>query len=204
MSVYKFRIAYEDDENIFRDIEILPNQTMRDMDEAIADAFNLPAGRICHLYYSNDSWQKIKGIDIHPKAVKKGKDISIPMVLQYVDSPHQKFLYTFEGNKQEFNLLIELVSILSAEEIGKRYPAVAKSVGPSPVKKNELLKHLSKSALKEEDEFGIDKSENDDLEGMGEEGEEREVAGEEDMDNEAADSFENEFGFDESGDFKEE
>lgn len=202
MSVYKFRVAYEDDENIHRDIEIIPSQTMRDLDEAIVDAFKLPKERICHLYGSNDRWQKVKEIDLKPKAVKKGKDISIPMVLQFIDAPHQKFLYTFEGNRQEFNLLIELISILSKEEIGKKYPAVVKSAGPSPVKKDELLKHLSKSSLKEEDEFGIDENENDDLEGMSEEGEE--TKGGEDMDSEAEDSFENEFGFDESGDFKEE
>jgi len=204
MSVYKFRIAYEDDENIFRDVEIIPNQTMKDLDEAIVDAFKLPKERICHLYKSNDRWQKTDEINLNPKPVKKGKDIIIPMVLHYVDAPHQKFLYSFEGTKQEFNLLIEMISILSEEEIGKQYPAIVKSAGPSPVKKDELLKHLSRNTLKEEEQFGIEKGEEDDLEGMGEEGEERETRDGVGAEDSGEESFENEFGFDESGDYKEE
>lgn len=196
MSVYKFRVAYEDDNNIYRDIEILPNQTMRDLDESIVDSFKLPKERVCHLYKSNDNWQKLEQIDLHPKPVKKGRDVKIPMVMQYVDAPHQKFLYTFEGAKQEFSLLIELILITVKGGTTGKYPAIVKSVGPTPVKKDELLKHLSKNSVKEEEQFGIESDEEDVLGGMSEEGEDETSNGEGGDDN--GETFENEFGFDES------
>lgn len=171
MSVYKFRVAYEEDENIFRDIEIQPAQTLYELNDIIKSGFNLPDKSERRLFRSNDNWHKLNELDMSPKAVKKGKNVMMPMLISYIDDPHQRFLYEFETAKQSFSLLIELLNISSVEKAGESYPKVVKSAGPSPVKKEDLMAHLSRKVEVVDEELGVD-AEDDALEGMGEEGEE--------------------------------
>ncbi len=202
MSVYKFRVAFEEDENIFRDIEIQPSQTMKDLNEIITSAFALPEKSSRRMFRSNDNWHKQDEMDLNPKAIKKGKNVLMPMLIHFIDDPHQRFLYEFETPKQSFSLLIELISINTVSKAGEIYPKVLKSVGPSPVKKEDLMVHLSKKEV-EDDEvvYGVDKEE-DDIEGMGEEGVEPD--GDEEISEDSADDAEGEFNFEEGAeDFKE-
>jgi len=89
----------------------------------------------------------------------------------YVDDPHQKFVIEFKG-KHEFIFHIELISLMGNAVKGDEYPKLVKSVGPSPFKKDDLLKHLDKKG-KHTEEYGVD-GEDDDMDGMGNEGEEEE------------------------------
>ncbi|GDX51097.1 hypothetical protein LBMAG27_01440 [Bacteroidota bacterium] len=203
MSVYKFRVAFEEDENIYRDIEIQPSQTMKELNAIISSAFALPEKSSCRMFRSNDNWHKQDEMDLNPKAIKKGKNVLMPMIIHFIDDPHQRFLYEFETPKQSFSLLIELISINTVAKAGETYPKVLKSVGPSPVKKEDLMAHLSKKVV-EDDElvYGVDKEE-DDIEGMGQEGEEgEEVEGE--LADDMPDEFGGEFNMEEGAeDFKE-
>lgn len=204
MSVYKFRVAFEEDENIFRDIEIKPSQTMKDLNTIIISSFSLPEKSSKQLFRSNDNWHKQEEMDLNPKAIKKGKNVMMPMLINFIDDPHQRFLYEFETPKQAFSLLIELININTAEKAGEIYPKVSKSAGPSPVRKEDLMAHLSKKVVDEDDVvYGVD-AEEDDIEGMGEEGEEAGVEGEDESAEDNNDEFGGEFDF-ESGaeDFKE-
>ncbi len=200
MSVYKFRVAFEEDENIYRDIEIQPSQTMKDLNEIIISAFALPEKSSCRMFRSNDNWHKQDEMDLNPKAIKKGKNVLMPMIIHFIDDPHQRFLYEFETTKQSFSLLIELISINTVAKAGETYPKILKSLGPSPVKKEDLMAHLSKKEVEDEEVvYGVDKEE-DDIEGMGEEGEEVEEGLAEDM----PDDLGGEFNFEEGvEDFKE-
>ena len=203
MSVYKLRVAFEEDENIFRDIEIKPSQTMKDLNEIIISSFNLPEKSSKKLFRSNDNWHKQEEMDLNPKAIKKGKNVMMPMIINFIDDPHQRFLFEFETAKQSFSLLIELISISTAEKAGVVYPMVIKSVGPSPVRKDDLMAHLSKKEV-EEDEvvYGVDAEEGD-IEGMGHEGEEIPADEEEEV-GEDSDEFGGEFNMEEGAeDFKE-
>ncbi len=190
MAVYKFRVAYEDDDNIFRDIEIKPSHTFRDLDECIAQSYNFPKDKKSRLYKSNDRWLKLDEINIDEKPVKKKKEIHQPMIIHYIDDPHQHFLYEFESKKQTFNLLIELLSLNGNEKAGVDYPMMVRSSGPSPVKKDDLMAHLSKKeAVDDDEQYAVDE-EDDDVEGMGKEGdEEGEEEGGDDADTSEFDEF---------------
>lgn len=201
MSVYKFRVAFEEDENIYRDIEIQPSQTMRDLNECITKAFALPENSSRQLFRSNDNWHKLEQIDLNPKAIKKGKNVLMPMIIHFIDDPHQRFLYEFETTKQSFSLLVELFNINPVSKEGETYPKIIKSVGPSPVKKEDLMAHLSKKSVDEDEEqYGVDEEE-DDIEGMGEEGEDQ---SEESLADDMPDDLGSEFNFEEGAeDYKE-
>ncbi len=204
MSVYKFRVAFEEDENIFRDIEIKPSQTMKDLNEIIISSFLLPEKSSKKLFRSNDNWHKQDEMDLNPKAIKKGKNVLMPMLIHFIDDPHQRFLYEFETPKQAFSLLIELISITTVEKAGVNYPKVIKSVGPSPVKKEDLMAHLSKKVVDEDDVvYGVDAEEGD-IEGMGQEGDDIGVGEEDEVTDDNNDEFGGEFNMEEGiEDFKE-
>ena len=89
MSVYKFRVMYEEDENIFRDIEVRPNQSFADFEDLLITAWGLPSEGKGHFFVSNDRMQKVKSFD-HRKPIQKGDSQYMPMILNYVDNPHQK------------------------------------------------------------------------------------------------------------------
>ncbi len=199
MSIYKFRVSFEEDENIFRDIEIQPSQSMKDLNEIITTAFALPEKSTRKMFRSNDNWHKLNEMDLNPKPIKKGKKGITPMIIHFIDDPHQRFYYEFETAKQSFSLLIELISINTIAKAGETYPRILKSVGPSPVRKEDLMEHLSKKVVEEEEVYGVD-SEEDDIEGMGEEGE----TGEEELADDMPDDMGGEFNFEEGAeDFKE-
>ncbi len=203
MSIYKFRVSFEEDENIFRDIEIQPSQTMGDFNDVITGAFALPEKSVRRMFRSNDNWNKQDEMDLNPKPVKKGKANMMAMIIHFVDDPHQRFLYEFETAKQSFSLLVELISINTIAKAGETYPKILKSVGPSPVRKEDLMEHLSRKVVEEDDVvYGVDKEE-DDMDGMGEEGEAVEAV-EEELADDMADDLGGDFNFEESAeDFKE-
>lgn len=167
MSVYKFRVMYEEDENIFRDIEVRPNQSFADFEDLLITAWGLPAEGKGHFFTSNDRMQKVKAFD-HRKPIQKGESQYLPMILNYVDNPHQKFLYEYHG-RQDLSFYIELV-IIGYEKPGLDYPRIAKSSGPSPVKKEDMYKHIGATSLSSGASEGLDEDDSQLLKGFGTEG----------------------------------
>jgi hypothetical protein len=169
MALYKFRVMFEEDENIFRDIEIKPSQSFIDFEAAIIKAWGLPAEAETSFYESNDRAQKVKSIPYRKTFKKDGKELH-PVLLMFVNNPHQKFLYLHEG-KQELTFFIELIQI-GTEKAGVEYPQIVKSNGPSPVKKEDTYKHIKTLAMETEEAEGIDEDDEARLKDMGFEGEE--------------------------------
>ncbi len=178
MTIYKFRVMYEDDDSIFRDLEIKPSQTISDLESVIISSYNLPATGGGHFFLSNDSWHRLKQITIaaQPEKKEKGKGNAspIPMLVALIDDPHQKFIYEYRGN-QEFVFLVELLSLTGAEKSTVIYPVCTRQQGPSPFKKEELVAHYTKVADEGNvEEHRIDDDEVD-IENMGEEGAEEDL-----------------------------
>jgi hypothetical protein len=122
MAVYKFRIVFEEHDDISRDIEIKPNQTFQDLHLAIQNSIKFDASKNASFYVSDDYWRK--GFEIaHEK-------LSSVKIAQYIEDPHQKFIYYFDP-QAKWTLNIELFKILPDEE-GVKYPRCVKSVGDAP------------------------------------------------------------------------
>ena len=58
MSIYKFRVLLESDDDIFRDIEIKSTQNFDDLHEIIVAAFGFDNSQMASFYLSNDDWEK--------------------------------------------------------------------------------------------------------------------------------------------------
>jgi hypothetical protein len=169
MSVYKFRVMYEEDENIFRDIEVRPNQSFAEFEDLLINSWGLPPEGKGHFFMSNDRLQKVRAID-HRKPITKGDSQYMPLILNYVEDPHQKFLYEYVG-RQDLTFYVELV-IIAYEKPGVEYPRIVKSSGPSPVKKEDMYKHIGATSMTAGATEGLDEDDSQLLKGFGTEGEE--------------------------------
>ncbi len=168
MATYKFRVMYEEDDNLFRDIEIKSSQNFIEFEEAIIKAWGLPPEAETSFYESNDRAQKVKQIN-YRKSFKKDGALSYPVIMMFVNNPHQKFLYHHEG-KQELIFFIELIQI-GQEKSGTDYPLMIKTNGPSPVRKEDIYKHIKAHAIEVEESEGIDEDDEARMKDMGFEGE---------------------------------
>src|SRR6266576_1533144 len=127
MTLLKFRVIFEDDDSIYRDIEVKPSHSFADLEAAIMLSYNMPANGSGSFFLSNDNWQR--GKQLHPagkkeeqKKAAKAKATSLPSMVAYIDDPHQHFIYEFHGT-QDLAFLIELVSIGGIEKDSTMYPA---------------------------------------------------------------------------------
>jgi hypothetical protein len=153
MSVYKFKVMYDEDENIYREIEVRPNNSFIELEEIIVTAWGLPAENTGKFFLSNDRGQKLRTFN-HKKPVKTGESAFYPMIINFVEDPHQIFIYESSG-KQELGFIIELV-IIANEKPERTYPFLGKSNGPSPVKKEDVYKHIAATSIKDDEVEGID------------------------------------------------
>ena len=58
MAVYKFKLFIEDNEDIYREIEILSGQTFEDFHNAIQDAYKFDKKHAASFFVSDDYWRK--------------------------------------------------------------------------------------------------------------------------------------------------
>jgi hypothetical protein len=225
MAVYRFRVSLEDNEDVYRDIDIKSGQNFEQFHTVIQEAFKFDAKHAASFFVSDDYWRKNQEITLRKEdlpleeeEIKKNVDpkklMAETKIAKYIEQPHQRFVYIFDPVAQ-WSFLIEMLKI--AEENPKlNYPVCTRTVGnpPKQYKQVNIIKdeeEQSPDALmasllqgldaepEEETLKAIDKEEHgveeDDLTAL--EGEEGEE-GEEELDEEGGE--EGSAGFDEDED----
>lgn len=176
MAILKFRIYWEDDDAVYRDIAIKHTQHFKELHETILKAYEFDNKHKATFYRSNDSWQRGKEITLE----KYDKTYAAePLIMEAttvgseIRDPNQKFIYIYDFNKN-WTFLVELISV-SKEESGKiDYPAVVRTEGIAPSQYG--TKGLIGDKLTEmEEKYDLSKG----AEGFGEEGEDDGEGGEE-------------------------
>lgn len=173
MAVYKFKIVVEDNEDIYREIEILSGQTFEDFHNTIQDAFSFDKKHAASFFVSDDYWRKDQEITLNKedlelddeekrKGVPEKKLMQSVKIAKFIESPRQRFMYVFDP-VAKWSFCIELMKIMPDNPTNK-YPTCVRSIGKSPkqykakiVPENELTPEaLAANALLEGD---IDESE---------------------------------------------
>jgi hypothetical protein len=202
MAIYKFRVTFEDYEDIYRDIEIRASNTFYDFHEIILQSISFDNKHAASFFVSDDFWRKGTEItllqeDIEP-GVKLMKNIKISSC---IEQPNQRFIYLYD-KKVLWSFLIELIKLVP-EDVKVKYPRCLKSVGQAPKQyKQQVLDKLkaeqeqgllmdkapkeeepARRIAKEEEKLVYDEHEEDDLHDdenatAGEEGEEHDHEGE--------------------------
>jgi hypothetical protein len=206
MAIYRFKVYLEDNEDVFRDIDIRAAQSFEDFHGVIQDAFKFDNKHAASFFVSDDYWRKGQEITLRKedlpldeeetrKNVDPKKLMKDTKIARYIEQPHQRFVYVFDPVVQ-WTFCIEMMKI--AEENSKiNYPAVTKSIGAPPkqykqvIAKEELNPEMALAALLQEEdeedeeaykpvetpEEGIEEDDISNLEG--EEGEEEELENDE-------------------------
>lgn len=134
MALYRFRVNFEDYDDVVREIDVKSNQTFEDLHRAIHQSTGYNSEYPSSFYISNDQWTKGEEITYLPNQKRIDRGIALMdevKLLSFIDDPHQKFYYTFNFDRP-FDFHVELMKIILDETAGVIYPAVIKSVGEAP------------------------------------------------------------------------
>ncbi|WP_423147718.1 IS1096 element passenger TnpR family protein [Rubrolithibacter danxiaensis] len=133
MAIYRFRVSFEDYDDVIREIDIRSTQTFEDLHYAIHRTTGYNAEQSSSFYVSNDHWIKNEEIAFLPTQRKIDRGVTImsnTKLSRFIDDPHQKFYYTYNFDRP-YDFHVELIKILE-EEKGKEYPTIIKTVGEAP------------------------------------------------------------------------
>lgn len=169
MAILKFRVYFEEDDSIYRDIAIRHKQTFFELHETILKAFEFDSKHGATFYRSNDNFQRGREITLEPYDKKY---VAAPLLMKEttigseIRDPAQKFIYVYDLAKQ-WTFLIELISVSKEENPKLTYPAMVRKegIGPSQYGTKSLLGERFADV---EEKYDLTKG----AEGFGEEGEE--------------------------------
>ena len=134
MAIYRFKISFEDYDEVEREIDIKSTQTFEDLHRALHRSTGYPAEVSSSFYVSNDFWNKGQEIAFLPSEKKIEQGVSLmdkSKLSSFIDDPHQKFYYTYNFERP-FDFHVQLIKIILDEENGKEYPNTFRSIGEAP------------------------------------------------------------------------
>jgi hypothetical protein len=134
MALYRFRVTFEDYDEVTREIDIKSTQTFEDLHRAIHQSTGYNCEYPSSFYISNDQWIKGEEITFMPNQRRIDRAVALMDKVKLsnrIDDPHQKFYYTFNFDRP-FDFHVELLKIILEENPGTTYPAVIKSTGEAP------------------------------------------------------------------------
>ena len=141
MAVYRFRVCMEENEDVYRDIDIKAAQTFEDFHRVIQESFKFDAKHSASFFVSDDYWRKNQEITLKKedlpldeeeirKKIAPKKLMAEVKIAKYIEQPHQRFVYIFDPAVQ-WCFLIEMLKI--ADESPKiSYPSCIRSAGTAP------------------------------------------------------------------------
>src|SRR5215207_1275199 len=134
MAILKFRVYFEEDDSVYRDISIRHKQTFFDLHEAILKAFDFDSKHQATFYRSNDHWQRGREITLqqYDKQYR-----AAPLLMKEttigseIKDTNQRFVYTYDFAKG-WTFLIELINVSKEENPKLSYPAMVRKEGIAP------------------------------------------------------------------------
>jgi len=134
MAIYRFKVSFEDYDDITREIDIKPGQTFEDLHRAIHQSTGYNPEQPSSFYISNDQWTKGEEITFMPNQKRIDRGIALMEKVKLsnrIDDPHQKFYYTFNFDRP-YDFHVELMKIMMDENPNVTYPYIAKVTGEAP------------------------------------------------------------------------
>lgn len=131
MASYRFRVTFEDYDDISRDIDIKPTQTFRDLHHCIQESIKFDNSKAASFYMSNDHWIKGKEIASQPRTLKDGSEVTVmeeAVMNKFINDPHQKIYYEFDT----WTFFVELIKINVEKDDKSTFPRCVKSHGDAP------------------------------------------------------------------------
>lgn len=166
MPLFKFRVCWEDDDQIYRDIALKSGQTFDLFHTAIFKAFEFKEKKPASFFESNERWQEGREISSEVKAnIKGAKALSMVRtpVSALTNQPEKRFLYR-NGVEKVWQFQITLIALEKDIDETKTYPLIVKSEGISPINTVAYLSRKEGMATDTNDQFDLNQ---DDMEQQG-------------------------------------
>ena len=134
MAILKFRVYWEEDESIYRDVAIRHTNSFQDLHEAILKSFEFDNKHKATFYRSNDNWQF--GREISLESYDRDYKVA-PLIMSEttlaseIKDPNQKFVYEYDFNKN-WHFMVELINVDKEENKKITYPACVRTEGIAP------------------------------------------------------------------------
>jgi hypothetical protein len=134
MAIYRFRVSFEDFDEVIREIDIKSTQTFEDLHKAVHRSTGYNAEKSSSFYVSSDHWIKGEEIAYLPNQRKSDRGIALmenAKLSSFIDDPHQKFYYIYNFDRP-FDFHVELIKIILQSDPNIEYPFLFKSTGEAP------------------------------------------------------------------------
>lgn len=134
MAILKFRVYFEEDDSVYRDIAIKHKQPFIELHKAILKAYEFDSKHAATFYRSNDNWQRGREITLEKYDKKYVMD---PLLMEdtsigtEIFDPNQKFIYVYDFNRN-WSFLVELINVSKEENPKIEYPATIRVEGIAP------------------------------------------------------------------------
>ena len=130
--VYKFRVILDAEEDIFRDIAILSEDTLEDLHNAIFNSFGFDGMEVASFYTCDDTWNQEDEIPMFDTGDVPGeqKTMSDYQLEDLLDKQNTKIIYVYDFINM-WTFLVELAAI-EDQTPGNIYPETIFSHGEMP------------------------------------------------------------------------
>ncbi len=135
MAILRFRIYWEDDDSIYRDVVIKHTQNFADLHVCILKSFEFDNKHKATFYRSNDNWLRGREISLekYDDKVYKAEPLLMAEVTMgsEIKDPNQKFIYVYDFNKF-WTFMVELINVDKEESKKLVYPGCIRTEGIAP------------------------------------------------------------------------
>ena len=135
MAILKFRIYWEEDDSVYRDIVIRHTNSFEDLHTCILKSYEFDNKHKATFYRSNDNWLRGREISLalyDEKTYKAAPLIMAETLLgSEVKDPNQKFVYEYDFNKF-WTFKVELINVDKEESKKITYPSCIRTEGIAP------------------------------------------------------------------------
>lgn len=135
MAILKFRIYFEEDESVYRDVVIKHTQSFQDLHNTILKSYEFDNKHKATFFRSNDHWQRGREISLEKYDDREYKAPPLIMADTVIGSeirdPNQRFIYLYDFNKN-WSFLVELINVSKEENPKIAYPSVSRTEGIGP------------------------------------------------------------------------
>ena len=173
MAFLKFRVYWEEDDAIYRDVVVKHTQNFTELNNIILKAFEFDQKHDATFFRSNDIWKRGREIS---KAVYEKEYVAPPLLMEEttigseIIDTNQHFIYLYDFVKS-WTFLIELIQVIknADADMSLEYPMVSRTEGVGPMQYG-TKGLLGKTFADIEEKYDLSEAK----EGFGEEGEDAE------------------------------
>ena len=185
MAFLKFRVYWEEDDAIYRDVIVKHTQNFTELNDIILKAFEFDQKHDATFFRSNDIWKRGREIS---KAVYEKEYIAPPLLMEEttigseIIDTNQHFIFLYDFVKS-WTFLIELIQVIknADADISLEYPIVSRIEGVGPMQYG-TKGLLGKTFADIEEKYDLSEAK----EGFGEEGEDAEDGDKDEEDDDSA------------------